>query len=129
MSRLAFLLLSALLALPAQAAPQPDPVCFLPGRHFDSAFLGNWEIAQWKVRYSLFMRDRQVCLLARDMQADEWFEIPEIQWDGQFLRAGFLLRSTKWRTDSQLSLASGDRLRDEYTWRDGRRIDYWTRRK
>ncbi len=129
MKRSFLLLFSALLALPAQAASQPDPVCFLPGRHFDSAFLGNWEIAEWKVRYSIFMRDNQVCLLGRDQQTDEWFEIPEIQWDGQFLRASFLLRSTRWRTESQLGLASNDRLRDEYTWRDGRRVDYWTRRK
>lgn len=129
MIRKYFLMLVLLCSLPAVASPPPEPFCFLPGKPFETRFLGDWELVQWKVGYSVFMRTQQVCLLAQDLRADEWFDIPEAQWDGKELRVVFVLPSTKWHTESRLSVADGGRVRDEYRHADGQRVDYWTRRK
>jgi len=129
MIRKSVFLLTLFLAQAAIAGPPSEPFCFLPGKPFETRFLGDWELAQWKVRYSAFMRGQQVCLQAHDLSADEWFDIPEVQWDGKVLQAAFVLPSTKWRTESQLSLTQDNRIRDEYSYRDGRRVEYWTRYK
>lgn len=118
-----------LLAVNAAALAAPEPACFTPGKKFDSRLLGNWEIAQWNVRYSMRAKGKQVCLYARDAQADEWFQISELKWDGKFLQASFYLPSTKWRTQSRLRLDGPDRIRDEYSNKDGKHTDFWTRRK
>ena len=112
----------------SQAAPTPAPSCFEP-KKFDSRFVGNWEIAEWKVRYSIRQKGKQVCLLGRDAQGDEWFEISELKWNGKVLAATFLMPSTKWRTHSRLTLIEADRIRDDYTSKEGKQTDYWTRRK
>ncbi|NSL55675.1 hypothetical protein [Uliginosibacterium aquaticum] len=125
--------LFALLALTclaaAQAAPLPEPTCFVPGKKFDNRLAGNWEIAPLNVRYSIRAKGREVCVYARDVQADEYFEIPELQWDGKVLEIGFYLASTKWSTRSRLSVENADLLRDEYSTPKGPRTDFWTRRK
>lgn len=118
-------LIATLLAQSALAAP----ACFTPGKKFDSRFVGNWEIAQWNMRYSIRAKGKQICMYARDAQADEFFEIPELQWDGKVLQASFFLPSTKWRTQSRLSIESANRVRDDYSNKDGKHTDFWTRRK
>jgi hypothetical protein len=123
---------TAVLALNASlglAAPMPAPACFDPGQKFDSRFVGNWEIAEWQVRYSIRAKGKQVCLYGRDVQADEWFDIPEMSWDGKTLSVSFVLPSTKWRTQNRLTVLGPDTIRDEYTTRDGKRTDTWIRRQ
>ena len=111
------------------AAPMPAPACFVPTRKFDSRFIGSWEIAEWKLRYSILGKGKQICLYARDVQEDEWFEISGLKWDGKVLSAAFLMPSTKWHTQSRLTLVDANKLRDEYRNKDGKHTDFWTRRK
>ena len=118
---------TSLLAVPpALAAPS---ACFVPQKKFDNRFVGNWEIVEWKVRYTIRGKGKEICLWARDAQGDEWFEVGEPKWDGKTLSVRFLMPSTKWQTQSRLSLADADRIRDDYSAKDGKHTDYWTRRK
>ena len=119
-----FLLLAAGVS---QAAPMPAPTCFTPNK-FDSRMAGNWEIAEWKVRYSIRVKGKQVCLYGRDVKDDESFEISDLKWSKQVLSATFLMPSTQWRTQSRLTLLDADKLRDEYRNKDGKHTDIWTRR-
>lgn len=126
------MILAACAALAMQAAPSlaaPAPTCFIPSKKFDNHFIGNWEIAEWKVRYTIIGKGKQICLYARDAQGDEWFEISNLKWDGKTLSATFLMPSTQWRTQSRLSLMGADKIRDEYSNKDGKQTDIWTRRK
>ncbi len=122
-------ILIGLAVLTANLAWAQAPACFEPAQRFDARFVGNWEIAQWQVRYSIRQDGRQVCLYARDVAANEWFQISGLAWDGKTLSGTFLLPSTKWRTESRLTLLDGDRIRDEYRHPDGETVDVWTRRR
>ncbi|MDP5238889.1 hypothetical protein Q9Q94_05075 [Uliginosibacterium sp. 31-16] len=123
-------LLIALLGLQAGVSmAAPPPACFVPQKKFDNRFIGNWQIAEWNVRYSIVGKGREICLYGRDAQGDEWFEISELKWNGKVLSATFLMPSTQWRTHSRLSLVEADRIRDDYTSKEGKQTDYWTRRK
>jgi hypothetical protein len=113
----------------AQAAHALPRTCFVPGKKFDNRLAGNWEIAPLKVRYSIRAKGREVCIFARDVQAGEYFEIPELQWTGKVLELVFYLPSNKWSTRSRLSVENADLLRDEYSTPNGPRTDFWTRRK
>ena len=126
------MILAALAVLAVQAGPgmaAPAPTCFEPARKFDSRLVGTWEIAEWKVRYSIRQKGKQVCLYGRDVQGDEWFEVSDLKWDGKALHATFLMPSTKWRTQSRLTLVNADKIRDEYSNKDGKQTDFWTRRQ
>ncbi|GAB2893198.1 hypothetical protein GCM10027046_22660 [Uliginosibacterium flavum] len=126
------MILAALAVLAVQAGPgmaAPAPTCFTPTKKFNNRFIGNWEIAEWKVRYTIVGKGKQICLYARDAQGDEWFDISSVKWDGQILSASFLMPSTQWRTQSRLTLIDADKIRDEYSNKDGKQTDIWTRRK
>lgn len=124
-----FVAAAAVLVQSAFAAPMPEPSCFVPGKKFDSRFIGNWEIAQWNVRYSFRAKGKKICMYGRDVAMDEWFDIPEQRWDGKALHVTFIMPSTKWRTKSRLTLIDADSIRDEYTNKNGKHTDTWTRRK
>ena len=123
------LLLVATTLLSAHAFAAPPAACFVPQKKFDNRFVGNWQIAEWKVRYSIIGKGREICLYARDGEENEWFEISDVKWDGNTLSASFLMPSTKWRTQSRLTVVDKDKLRDEYTAKDGKHTEFWTRRK
>ncbi|KAF7598924.1 MAG: hypothetical protein CGU28_08635 [Candidatus Dactylopiibacterium carminicum] len=123
------ILIAAMLASAIPLAQAQAPACFEPKQKFDARFVGNWEIAQWQVRYSIRQQGNQICLYARDASANEWFQISGLDWDGKTLAASFLLPSTKWRTESRLTLLDNNRVRDEYSHPEGRQTDVWTRRK
>jgi hypothetical protein len=110
------------------AAPMPAPTCFTP-KKFDSRMTGNWEIAESSVRYSIRAKGKQVCLYGREVQGNEWFEVSDLKWDGKVLSATFLMPSTKWRTSSRLTLVDANKIRDDYTNKDGKQTDFWTRRQ
>lgn len=111
------------------AAPTPEPACFIPKKKFDRRMLGNWQIEAWQVRYTIVGKANKICLYARDAAANEWFEISDLKWNGKVLEASFYLPSTQWRTHSKLSAESADKIRDEYSHKNGKETDFWTRRK
>jgi len=129
MLRKTLLLVATVLLSAGPALAAAPSACFVPQKKFDNRFLGNWEVAEWKVRYSIIGKGREICLYARDAEGNEWFEISEPKWDGKVLAATFLMPATKWRTQSRLTAVDKDKLRDDYTARDGKHTDYWTRRK
>lgn len=126
-----FLLCGALTTSAAAVEPvlkAPEAACFLPGKRFEQHFVGNWEIQDLNVRYSVRLRGKSVCLFGRDVENDEWFEISNMTWDGVGLGATFTMRSTKWKTRSRLTLETNDSIRDEYVTSEGKKVDHWTRR-
>ena len=82
---------------------------YINGKKFDNRFIGDWESAETTAKLRICILNNNILFLA--WSGSTSFVVNDITWTGQEIKLNKIFPTTNWKTLSDLTILSADRIK------------------